>query len=303
MQALIRKLRKKYQRYPRQSDRNEQLVNQGKAVCAAWATRGVERNFGDNLNPYLISRLAGKPVINARDLNANKVHEIYGVIGSWLGNIWKPNLTVWGLGFISHDAVISRQPKRIAAVRGPMTKDKLANQGYSIDVPVGDPAILVALLYEPKSTRSEEIAVIAQPRDSENPIFREAAELDGFREIDICCDIEEFCEQLNECSAAVSSSLHAVVAAHSYGIPAQFVKVSDDPLGDGFKLLDYLSSVGLEGSPPIRCQTVDDIRRAADSALLPKNFPDLEALLNTCPFLEERQRDFWISKASKTFKL
>jgi len=175
-------------------------------------------------------------------------------------------------------------------------------QGYSDEIAVGDPAILVPLLYEPNSKPSGDIAVIPQHRDAQAPIFRMIAEMEGFRLIDICTDIEDFCDQLTGCRGVVSSSLHAVVAAHGYKIPARFIKVSDNPLGDGFKLLDYLSSVGLDDDTPVICTGVDDIRRAADTVELPRHYPDIEKLLSSCPFIKPSIKPDWIARASAHFR-
>ncbi len=113
---------------------------------------------------------------------------------------------------------------------GPLTREKLMEQGYSDEIAVGDPAILVPLLYEPNSKPSGDIAVIPQHRDAQAPIFRMIAEMEGFRLIDICTDIEDFCDQLTGCRGVVSSSLHAVVAAHGYKILAS-PKNRYQPLG------------------------------------------------------------------------
>lgn len=275
----------------------------GRSVCAAWATRGVEMNWGDNLNPYLIQKLSGRPVMHARDVHTEWASEIYGVIGSWLGNIRYPNLVVWGLGFIKHDDAINNPPKRINAVRGFRTLTKLREAGHAEPLPVGDPALLIPLLYAPRPRARTVIGIIPQHRDRNLPIFDKFSDSPGYRVIDICSDIEDFCEQLAECEAIVSSSLHAVVAAHAYKIPAQFIKVSNNPLGDGFKLLDYLSSVGREECPPIACTSADDIKKAGSFACLPRYFPDMLGLISSCPFMPAMQKAHYRTLAEAHYRI
>jgi hypothetical protein len=282
---------------------NTAKVMLGKSICAAWATRGVETNWGDNLNPYLIRKVSGRHLVHAQDVHSNWTSEIYGVIGSWLGDIRYPNLVVWGLGFIRHDGEITKHPKCIKAVRGPRTLQKLRDAGYATPTAVGDPALMIPLLYTPKAKSKKVVGVIPHHRDRELPIFGELAKRPGYKIIDICTGIEDFCEQLAECEAVVSSSLHAVVAAHAFKVPAQFIKVSDNPLGDGFKLLDYLSSVDLDDRAPIECNTADAIKTAVNSARLPRQYPDMGKLISVCPFMPRTKKRHYIALAEEYYRV
>jgi len=282
---------------------NTLRIAAGDSICATWAVRNVEKNWGDKLNRYLIERLSGRTLIHANDVYAPFVSEIYGVIGSWLAFNRHPNLVAWGLGFIRSSDKITTSPKRICAVRGPKTLMKLRQAGYKVDdVAVGDPALLIPLLFTPKQARKKHIGVIPHHRDRGLPIFDKFAEADGYRVIDICSDTEDFCQQLAECEVVVSSSLHAVVAAHAYGIPARFIKVSDKPLGDGFKLLDYLESVGLEDCPPVACSSADDIEGIVGVAKLPRHFPDMGGLLAACPFMSESRKNQFREQADRYYR-
>jgi hypothetical protein len=282
---------------------NALSVRTGRSICAHWSTKGVEQNWGDNLNPYLVEKLSGAGVLHSRDVYVPWVKEVFGVVGSWIANIRQPNLAVWGLGFISHQGQIGTPPKRVLAVRGPRTLQKLKEQGFDTEAVIGDPALLIPLLFQPKREARKDVAVIPHHRDRGLPIFEAFRSRDGYKVLDICTNIEEFCQQLASCQAVVSSSLHAVVAAHAYKMPAYFIKVSDNPLGDGFKLLDYLGSVGLDDAKPIECREPAGILKAIDAARLPRFYPDMEGLLRVCPFLSESLKGNLLSQAAQHYRL
>ncbi|GAI33339.1 unnamed protein product, partial [marine sediment metagenome] len=116
-------------------------------------------------------------------------------------------------------------------------------------------------------------------------VFDEVNRDQCFVKLDITADIEAFIDQLVQFDAVISSSLHGAVAAHAYGIPARLISVSSRPLGDGFKYIDYLSTIGLEVQQVKACDSPASIKRAADDAQLPRAVPNLKALLDTCPFI------------------
>jgi hypothetical protein len=51
---------------------------------------------------------------------------------------------------------------------------------------------------------------------------------------------------LTSCRRIISSSLHGIIFAHAFDIPAAWVKISPRVIGDGFKFFDYYSSIGFQ---------------------------------------------------------
>ena len=56
-------------------------------------------------------------------------------------------------------------------------------------------------------------------------------------------------QQVNKYDSIISSSLHGIIVAHSYGIPAGWWKPSNKVTGDGSKFEDYAQSVGITLKP------------------------------------------------------
>jgi polysaccharide pyruvyl transferase WcaK-like protein len=57
--------------------------------------------------------------------------------------------------------------------------------------------------------------------------------------------VENVIEEIYSCDTVISSSLHGIIVAHAYNIPAVWVKFSNNLFGDGIKFYDYFESVGL----------------------------------------------------------
>ena len=87
------------------------------------------RNFGDALNRWLIQRISGATPCNiASGRLVSFVHKIshkpdFVVVGSIL-HLCGPHSIVWGPGFISERSTVNHAPRRILAVRGPLTRKK-----------------------------------------------------------------------------------------------------------------------------------------------------------------------------------
>ena len=63
-------------------------------------------------------------------------------------------------------------------------------------------------------------------------------------------DIESKTIEFLQCEKIISSSLHGIIVAHAYGIPAVWQKFSDKVFGNDIKYHDYYESIQLEYYKP-----------------------------------------------------
>lgn len=193
-------------------------------------------NFGDALTPYILKKITGKDVVYCDSGNAcNRIM----VTGSILSEGNFENSIIWGNGFAWYGDRVFK-PKEIWAVRGKMTKQKFEDAGVECPGVTADPAILLPELYAPDIKKKYMYGIMPHVVD-----FNIAAEMystDDVNVIDLRRPIERIIDEMLSCEKIISSSLHGLIAAHAYKIPAQWVRFSDKIIGDDFKYHDYFSS-------------------------------------------------------------
>ena len=74
---------------------------------------------------------------------------------------------------------------------------------------------------------------------------------DRYNVIDIEADIASVAREIASSEAVISSSLHGIIAAHYYGVPAAWMQLSNRVVGDGFKFYDYFASVNMNSVQPV----------------------------------------------------
>ncbi len=256
------------------------------ALVLQWATEGVIKdNWGDKLNPWMAERISGLRVIHRADIYPFPARPVHFWIGSHLATACaNPNAVVWGAGFISESVPINGHPNEIRAVRGWLSNERLRQAGLHAPDVVGDAALLLPRFYSPKrDCERRALGIIPHCYEWNESFYVRTREWDDVRVIDITGGIEEVIEQIVACDRIISSSLHGIICADAYGIPAIWLHASDKPVGDGFKFRDYFSSVGRVDRAPIR------VGGGVTRAFLEDQFHDyqididLDALWEACP--------------------
>ena len=262
------------------------LLGGRRHVLVVWPDQGpVSQNWGDKLNPWLVARLSGRPVMQPAHVSGRVRRDQYAVIGSYLGDI-KPGIKVWGGGCTRFSDRPRVRLADVCAVRGPLSVGKLSHLGDVSALPLGDPALLMPLLYNGPARKTHRLGLISHFRENHLPLFDDPQSDPAIKRINITGGIEAVVDAVLGCEAIVTSSLHGAILAHAYGIPATVVSASNLPLGDGFKFLDYLHSVGLADPGVIPCDNRSQLLAAADLARRPARLPDMRRLLDACPFLD-----------------
>jgi hypothetical protein len=132
---------------------------------------------------------------------------------------------------------------KIRAVRGPISR--MRAQACEAKCPriYGDPAMILPDLYTPKPGKRHGLGFIPHYVDQ----FRVGEWYKGKGHIiNVLQDVESFVDEVASCERIISSSLHGIIIAHAYGVPAVWAKWSDSIGGDGTKYRDYYTSVGIE---------------------------------------------------------
>ncbi len=213
-----------------------------------------KENYGDLLGKYLVEKIAKKKAVWVKPSVFsfyNLFNPIYVTIGSILTNV-NENCIVWGSGIIAKEYTIKKA--KFMAVRGPQTRKHLVDQGFDVPKVYGDPALLLPRYYNPSITKEYKIGIIPHYKD-----FKKVSEWykndDSILLIDLMTNnIEDTTNQFLKCESIVSSSLHGVIVAHAYNIPAVWQKFSDKVFGDDIKYQDYFESIKIQ---PYQSITID----------------------------------------------
>lgn len=262
------------------------------ALVLSWAREGaVAANWGDKLNPVLAAHLSGRPVVHVDDLALRRGHRVHAMIGSSLAQDLRWGRTIWGTGFLDRTTPLRVGGRPVIhAVRGHLSRQRLLALGLDCPPVVGDPALLMARLHQPAPALQRfRIGVVPHFRDADLPVVARDALPDDHLLIDITGDIATTADAIAACDFIVSSSLHGLICAQAYGIPAAWIRLSDRLLGDGFKFHDYLSSIGLSVDGPVPVASSADLAAARDR-WRPQAFGgdgasfDPDRLMAACPF-------------------
>lgn len=222
----------------------------GSPIVAKFSqTSETRTNWGDALNPVLIGDLSGRDVINVNDLIYYN-DDVISVIGSVLDNNSVANLVVWGSGFKSFKPQMRVLPKQVLALRGPLTRKELHTLGVSSPERYGDPAILYRSIYQPKKDKQFRLGIIPHYAEKSSALITRFNGISDSLIIDIQDDLNKVVDDVVSCDAIISSSLHGLIIADTYGVPSAWIKVEDKLYGDDFKFLDYYASLGVKEAHP-----------------------------------------------------
>lgn len=222
---------------------------------------GIE-NLGDYLSVVVVKNL----LIERNILEHKKLYDtkhLYA-IGSIIFYGFQ-RATIWGSGLL-HKAPFYRMPfiyhLDIRAVRGPLTRKSLMKNGFKVPEVYGDPAILLPLFYTPLEQVSDQREYIVIKHKNSTEIVE-----DGSTVNILTNNWMKTVDEIASAKLVLSGSLHGIIIAEAYGVPAILVKSLMDPADkDLFKYKDWYYSTGRKDFP-----MAEDIETALKMEGVPGN--------------------------------
>lgn len=257
----------------------------------------IFQNWGDDASIVIAQLINPKAKILHYQYTFNLLgRKNYLCVGSIITWLTRPDSIIWGSGVqFPEDEILFEgsiiQPKKILAVRGPLTRKYFLDRNIDCPEIYGDPALLFSKYYTPNVVKKYKIGIIAHFKDKKSRI------LDRFRTDPDCLiiDIQDFShwtnfiDKINSCEFILSSSLHGIIISDTYNIPNTWVEFDRKNL-KRFTFYDYFLSVGKENMQPISLEDFDTNESLQN---LKQNWKapiiDLEPLLSVCPFLNSNQ--------------
>lgn len=217
-------------------------------------------NIGDTLSPVIVQKMLEQKQISPDQTVSGTRHLM--AVGSVVGR-GRCDVTIWGSGILKEERipVIQRQKRYrkldIRAVRGPRTRDILTEAGYACPEIYGDPAVLMPEVYQPSACTGirhpvsvilhHRTQAVANPVDADSKNFRIYVPENIHRIDPNTDDYRHFIDEIVSSGQIISSSLHGIILAESYGVPAIFLGAGvEDQL---FKFDDWYASTGRQIKP------------------------------------------------------
>lgn len=192
-------------------------------------------NFGDALSPMLINHFAGiiMPYANADEADVFSTGSVLDVLPDGFSGI------VAGSGKLHRSSVPHLYDATVLGLRGPLT-------GYG---PItGDPGLLASEMI-PSLSKKHKLGLLPHWTDqgTEGTLWQKFAHLEPYY-IDPTWWPWSVCRAISSCERLVTSSLHGLIVADSYGIPRRAERFPmmefSKHEGGTFKFEDYGASLG-----------------------------------------------------------
>lgn len=211
--------------------------------------QNAENNFGDILSKEIVSYFAKSEVewspLKRADLVA------LGSLGERVAlkkfkryclSLGRP-LNIWGMGFLQPGSRISSNFLKIHALRGMHSKERF---GIRSPLPLGDPGLLVPLIYDFKRESTNQILCLGHLHDTQaNKWIDHIREINPDKKIVHLClsnDVKKVVYEIARSEAVVSSAMHPLIVAQSYEVPFMWVNCGENlHAGNRYKFEDYFS--------------------------------------------------------------
>ena len=221
-------------------------------------------NFGDLLSKDVVQFVSGRSVVWSKPVLAHlfAVGSIgrEALRGSRGRNPDRGQPIIWGSGCMSDE----QQPQikgfaTVCAVRGPLTATLMG----APDAPFGDPGILAAEALGLKAKRTAKIGIVPHWRMLKKlGIETFLGNTDEVVIIDPGQTPSRVAGLIASCDILISSSLHGLIVADSYGVPNVLMRPVATHESPMHKFADYAKSVGRSLGEPLEIKDLNTFLRS-----------------------------------------
>ena len=209
-------------------------------------------NFGDILSKHIVEAVSGRIATFSKIQKADLVST-----GSLLSGVQKKRfkriltsgfktLHVWGTGIIEPGGALSTRNLHIHAVRGQTSRLRLGLESNA--VPLGDPGLLCNRLFPRNLNPSGPIVATPHLHDTESELWINQVRTVVKSDVvvhNLRAPVQETLDVIGGASLVITSAMHPLIAAHSYGVPVVWMNVGKKYVGGGtYKFADYYSVFG-----------------------------------------------------------
>ncbi|MBY6414500.1 polysaccharide pyruvyl transferase family protein [Rhodococcus sp. BP-252] len=202
---------------------------------------GIRPNFGDELTPGLVDALFSKKCSWRRPKNSDMTGA-----GSTLEMVQLMNapdtLKIWGSGFMLKDGLDGRifdfPSFDFYAVRGYLSLERVKSDR---EVAVGDPGLLASRVYPRSTSVAGRVGLVYHWMHKTDPVVLALARDKKITLIDPSRKPAKVIADITSCDFVMSTSLHGLIVADSYGIPNAWIELDREIGGAGYKFEDYYS--------------------------------------------------------------
>jgi pyruvyltransferase len=235
-----------------------------------WSPGGGVENFGDYLSYIIVTKILADAGLFLNQAVSRRSRLL--TIGSIL-HMARDGDTIWGSG-VNGLMKLERHTFAqldVRAVRGPRTRDFLMERGVEVPEVYGDPALLCGDLLPQWRGRKKTRHHVFVPNMHDLRLTRGWSDVvSPFEPWNHCFD------KIVSSEFVMASSLHGLIIAESYGIPARYVRLTET---EG--LVKYEDHILSTGRPKL------EFARSVDEALEMGGMPppkfDTEKLLAAFP--------------------
>lgn len=267
---------------------NKNSVNLHRYISGLEIKKHGSENLGDYISEIIVNWMLKEKNLSLDFTKTTNTKHLYA-IGSIL-LMGHQNATIWGTGMpfepsmfrgLWHNSYIRKLD--IRCCRGPLTRKTLLRLGHNCPEKYGDPAVLLPLIYKPPVNKDKEYLIIPHYSQYEDTCRKYS--ISNILNMETT-NYKFVVESILRSKKVVSSSLHGIILAESYGIPAVFYQDRHNKFN--YKYKDWYLSTNRDFPSSIPTS----IEKALDFSNL--QLPELcdmrQILINTFPY------DLWLDK-------